>query len=62
MHLLIENACKSTTENFTAEAPVFDSTVFENKGHPVRDTSSNDTSSTTTLRPKFLSNYQFAEK
>ena len=29
---------------------------------PVRDTSSNDTSSTTTLRRKFLSNYQFVEK
>ena len=29
---------------------------------PVRDTSSNDTSSTTTLRRKFLSNYQFGEK
>ena len=28
----------------------------------VRDTSSNDTSSTTTLRRKFLSNYQFVEK
>ena len=29
---------------------------------PVRDTLSNDTSSTTTLRRKFLSNYQFVEK
>ena len=29
---------------------------------PVRDTSSNDTSSTTTLCRKFLSNYQFVEK
>ena len=29
---------------------------------PKRDTSSNDTSSTTTLRLKFLSNYQFVEK
>ena len=28
----------------------------------VRDTSSNDTSSTATLRRKFLSNYQFVEK
>ena len=28
----------------------------------VRDTSSNDTSSTTTLRRNFLSNYQFVEK
>ena len=29
---------------------------------PKRDTSSNDTLSTTTLRLKFLSNYQFVEK
>ena len=28
----------------------------------MRDISSNDTSSTTTLRLKFLSNYQFVEK
>ena len=28
----------------------------------MRDTSSNDTSSTTTFRRKFLSNYQFVEK
>ena len=28
----------------------------------MRDTSSNDTSSTATLRRKFLSNYQFVEK
>ena len=36
--------------------------ILEKLCVPVRDTSSNDTSSTTTLRRKFLSNYQFVEK
>ena len=43
---------------------IWDSTESVSGGLPtsVRDTSSNDTSSTATLRRKFLSNYQFGEK
>ena len=46
----------------TPSSTIFSKTPEVHNTKAVRDTSSNDTSSTATLRRKFWSNYQFVEK